>query len=243
MWKNQIASLFLGAVLSAALGMTGCASSNPSYGPDAPRDAGVVEDLSMLPVPDLTITMCQLRPQGGCPAGFKCTTHDAVTTLCDPDGTNNLGERCTQRESVDSCYAGGVCTLAAPMIGLCRAFCRTDSDCGTKSYCELPLGSMGIRVCTLPCNPFGTTAGCPSATSCYAYGREHTDCRSVGTVATGQPCLRPEECQPGNSCIGASGACRKLCRRGINTDCPNLQRCYDIINDDNTSWPTYGFCL
>lgn len=250
MWKNQIASLFLGAVLSGALGVTGCASSNPTYGmqgadggPDTTDDP---PDLSLPTVmPDLTITMCQLTPQLGCPAGYKCTTHDAVTTVCDPDGNTNRGERCTSRENVDTCFAGNVCTAAGPGVGICRAFCRTDSDCGGRSYCELPLGTMGQRVCSLPCNALGQTAGCPMATSCYAYGREHTDCRLTGQKAPGQPCARPEECQPGSACLGPAGGetCTVLCRRNTTADCPSGKVCANIQNSDTTFWATYGACL
>jgi hypothetical protein len=246
MWKDRIASLFLGAVLSGTLGFAGCASSNPSFGPEVPADAGVPEDLT-LPSQDLAVPMCQITPQGGCAPGFKCTSRDGVSTVCDPDGNTARGLICTRREGVDSCYAGNACVQTdasgSSGIGICRAFCRTDTECGNRSYCEIQLaGTTGYRVCTQFCNALG--AGCPSPLGCYVFEREHTDCRTAGTRGVGQPCFLSTDCQPGHACLGpaGAGACYRLCRFRTNGDCPNFQRCLDVENDDRTLWTSYGAC-
>lgn len=237
-WRAR-GSLLGGAVLVAVLGAGGCAGSNPTFGV---ADQGVDMTTDLTPAPaDLLVTMCQLVPQAGCPAGLKCTSHDAVTTVCDPNGTNNRGELCTTREGVDSCYAGFGCAAASTKIGICRAYCRTDANCGNRSYCELPLGTSGIYLCTEPCNPFG--AGCAAGLDCFAYDQEHTDCRIAGTKGEGQACARPEDCQKGMACLGPAGgeACRFLCLRA-SPSCPNLKSCYTIQGPRGT-WPTYGACL
>lgn len=246
MRKRSIVSLLLSLFFSLGAGaaLSGCADSNPTFGN---QDLSVVvdagADMSASPAPDLMAVMCQLVPQAGCPAGLKCTTRDAVTTLCDPNGNLNRGELCVRREGADDCYAGNACVANGNGTGMCRTFCRTDLDCGSRRYCELPLGTNGLVMCTQDCNALG--AGCPSGLGCYAYGREHTDCRAAGTKAEGQPCVRPEECQPGMACLGPAGgeSCRKLCLRGNNGNCRNGQLCYNVNNSDGTTWATYGVCL
>lgn len=217
----------------------GCAGSGTEYSPppgvDGGSDAAATSDLAMQ-------VMCQLVPQSGCLATQKCTSHDAATTLCDPNGSVNRGERCMTTDGVDNCYAGNACANQGNNIGLCRAWCRSDVDCGTRSYCELPLGTAGMRLCTQPCNVFG--AGCPSGLACYAYNTEHTDCRLPGTKAEGQACVRAEDCMAGMTCLGPAGgeSCRKLCPRTTGAGCSTGQSCYIINNGDGTQWATYGFC-
>lgn len=232
---SLIFNLFLGVA-----GLAGCANSNPSYSSDGRQTDGGA-DLSGTTA-DLAGVACQLVPQTGCVASQKCTTHDAVTTLCDPDGNVNRGERCTVQASVDTCYAGNACANAGGGIGLCRTFCRTDGDCGTRSYCELPLGTAGVRLCTQSCNALG--AGCPPGLACYPYDAEHTDCRLAGTALEGQPCSRPEDCQASMACLGPAGAerCRVLCQRGVSGGCQSPKVC-STVTYQGTPWPTYGVCL
>ena len=69
---------------------------------------------------------------------------------------------------------------------MCRAFCNTNADCGSRSFCELPLGTSGLMMCTQACNPVGIGAGCPPGMACYVFDSEHTDCRLPGTAYEGQ---------------------------------------------------------
>lgn len=218
----------------------GCAGSSTEYSPPPPTGDGG-SDAAM--TGDMTQVMCQLVPQSGCLATQKCTSHDAATTQCDPNGSVNRGERCMSMDGIDSCYAGNACIDQGNRIGICRAWCRTDGDCGTRSYCELPLGTAGLRVCSQPCNVFG--AGCPSGLACYAYNTEHTDCRLPGSKTEGMPCVRPEECMAGMACLGPAGneSCRKLCPRSTGGGCGVGQSCFIVTNSDGTQWPTYGVCL
>ncbi len=244
-------SMFMAVTALAGCGSSGTSNTTGSALLDGGVDLAEVPsgdlamsfaDLAAAPG-DMIVTGCQLVPQSGCTTSQKCTTHDAVTTLCDPNGSVNRGERCTTQNGIDSCYAAAACANAGGGIGLCRSFCRTDNDCGTRSFCELPLGTAGIRLCTQACNALG--AGCPTGLACYAYNKEHTDCRLVGSAAEGQACVRPEDCQAGLACLGPLGgeSCRKLCPRGNSATCAGTKICRDVTYSDGTVWPTYGVCL
>ena len=243
---TSVLALILGLSLSVSL--PACSSGSTDYTQPAPSDGGS-QDLAMTPVDlasaDQTPAMCQLVPQAGCAAGNKCSTHDLVTTLCDPDGSVDRGQRCMVQNMIDNCFAGNACTNAGNSIGICRTFCRTDNDCGTRSFCELALGTGGIRVCTQACNALGATAGCPTGLSCYAYNNEHTDCRLTGTTAEAQPCVRSEDCRPGMACLGPAGAerCRVLCQRSNGSGCSLGQTCTAVTYSGGAQWPTYGACL
>jgi len=239
-------ALLIGFFVSVGL-HEGCAGSATEYTPpptnsDGGTDAAAADLMTPM---DLRRTGCNLVPQNGCMPTEKCTTHDAATTLCDPNGIINRGERCMTQDGIDNCFAGNACTNQGNTIGMCRSFCRTDGDCGTRSYCEIPLGTAGIRVCTQPCNALGNTAGCPSGLACYAYFTEHTDCRLPGNKTEAALCARLEDCLPGMACLGPGGAerCRKLCDRTTGAGCSVGQTCYLVTNGDGSNWPTYGFCL
>lgn len=248
-----------------------CASAQPAGTPpgeedlESPPDLRVADDLEdprapsdlrpppdLAPSPDLLeppdlrpITGCSVVPQAGCPSGQKCTTRDAMTTICDPAGMSLRGQSCTVAAGVDSCSAGNVCIDEGGGLSQCRAFCRTSMDCGDpRSFCDFPLGApMAFRVCTQPCNAIYPGVGCSAGLACVAYGLERTDCQAPGPSDAGQPCSSIRDCKGGMACVGPAGAsvCRRICRRGDPSVCPALHLCVDV-QAGAFVWPTYGVC-
>jgi hypothetical protein len=230
-------------------------SAEPDLGAEGGPDLLMSQDLSAsdmrapddlrMPGPDLRpITGCTEAPQPpvlGCPAGMKCTTHDSMTTICDPNGTSLRGAPCTVTGVVDSCVAGSLCIDEGGSKSQCRAFCKTDAHCGANSYCDFTVGSF--KVCTQACNalPPGT-AGCQGGLGCVVYGREHTDCQNPGMSDAGQPCASVRDCKGGMACIGVGAAlCRRTCRKGMNGDCPAGNLCVPVASG-GYNWVTYGVC-
>lgn len=246
-WSSRGALCAL--VLLSLLG--GCASSVPSD-PNPPGNPRMVQDLGLMQLPtppdllgiDLKSNLppldfagsapCQVWPQGGCPAGLKCTTYDYSTTVCDNDGTAARGATCTQ--GPDSCRAGSMCYRdTGNGATQCRQFCTANQDCGAKNDCVIDLNAgRTMKVCTQPCDPLVATS-CASGLACYLYDAEHTDCVAAGQYALGAPCSSFfDECQAGLTCI--SGRCRKVCKRAGGT-CDAGQTCQPI-----DKWVTYGVC-
>lgn len=255
--RARIRAVLAAALLWASAALPACAPSAPGPVENLPPGPGFYQDLGSLPQPgpadlgsggtaDLApITGCQIPNQYGCPAGMKCTTHDAVTTICDPSGTTPRGEKCTRTAGVDSCVAGTACSDEGGGYSQCRQFCTGDGQCGTKSFCERALGTGGIKMCTEPCTALYPGAGCRGGLGCYAYEDQHTDCRSPGAAGEGQPCYYPQDCQPGMACLGpALGAtyCRRVCLRASGSGCRTGQICADV-NFNGRPWPDYGACF
>lgn len=237
------------AVLAAALGW-GCASSVPSD-PTPPGNPRMMVDLGVMPLPtppdllgiDLAsstprpdmagMTACTVWPQAGCPAGFKCTTQDYSSTVCDTDGQAARGATCTQ--APDSCKAGSLCFRdAGSGATQCRQFCSSSTDCGPRTDCLIDLNAgKTLKVCTQACDPLVMNS-CATGHACYLYEAEHSDCLGPGAKALGATCTYFDECQAGMTCI--NGRCRKVCKRA-SPACDTGQACAGI-----TTWTSFGAC-
>lgn len=210
-----------------------------------PNDLATPMDLSM-PADLKPITGCSLVPQGGCPAGQKCTTHDGTTTICDPNGMSMRGAACTTMGDVDSCLASNICIDEGMMQTQCRAFCNTDAQCGPNSYCDLVLGGGAtFKLCTQACTNAtypGTMGGCRAGLSCRIFGQERHDCGAAGGGGNGAACTSAFGCQAGLTCINSK--CRRVCKKGDNTACNGLASysCVGGITSGGYTWATYGVC-
>lgn len=213
------------------------ASSTPG-----PEDGGGV---IIPPGADLYGMTCAPSTQIGCPEGQKCTTRDTVSAACDPAGPVKRGALCAfQPGGADNCTAGTVCDDAGGGIRICRKFCTVDADCGTGSFCTLPLGRF--RACTEPCQPTSFN-GCAQGLSCYPdpYGRP--DCYPTGSGQYLSMCTASSDCLPRYACgkpqiQNFQVVCRGICRRGMASDCPGPQKCYDMLDPDGNTWSAYGVC-
>jgi hypothetical protein len=185
---------------------------------------------------------CSINLQN-CTGGEKCTTHDGVTTVCDPAGSAQRGQSCNlDSTGADNCTAGTVCTNEGNNLTQCRAFCQTDADCGAGSYCYFQLDSGSYSLCTQPCNAEPPAQqGCEAGLSCFAFYDEYTDCTSPGTGAPGDQCGSAFDCDTAETCIFSqgSGFCAQICQSV--GDCPNGFGCYNVNGPDGT-WPDYGYC-
>jgi hypothetical protein len=228
---------------------TGCASSVPSD-PSPSGNPWMSADMGRMPptvgghsTADMAgAPVCTTAPQSGCPDGFKCTSYDYATTTCDVAGQAARGTSCNQVP--DSCQAGLLCvdeSFGAGSPTQCRQFCAANSDCGTGSYCEIPLHG-GLALCTQACDPTAS-ATCEAGLGCYLYGAEHSDCVKAGSVAAGGKCASFSDCQPGLFCSvsGGSGHCYPVCRRANQGACGSGSTC-TIIRDNTYQWQTYGVC-
>ncbi len=194
--------------------------------------------------PDMAkITNCVLIPQSGCPAGNKCTTHDAASTLCDPSGTVPRGNTCATVAQVDNCVAGAFCTDEGGGIGQCRGFCNKDGDCGFQSYCDFTLGMpMKFHVCTQPCTATYPGSGCTTGLGCTVYGDEHTNCIVPGPVGETGACSKITDCKSGLACINiGTSQCLRVCKLMVD-NCPGITTCNPVTGPSGT-WMTYGVCF
>lgn len=215
-----------------------------------PADMRMTASQDLLTPPDLmAITGCSIVPQGGCPTGQKCTTHDAKTSICDPNGTVARAKSCTYMGDLDDCAAANICIVESMTVNQCRRFCKADGDCAnTRSFCDFDLDTMGggasiVKVCTEPCNAIYPGAGCGAGLACKVYGREHTDCQAAGSGGLNMPCGDALDCQGGLACIGPAGAtvCRKVCPKGNSTSCGSGNTCFNV-QSGTFVWPLYGVC-
>ena len=193
-----------------------------------------------LATPDLAkVTNCVIVPQSGCPAGLKCTTRDAKTTQCDPPGPDGRGQICTTTNDVDSCVTSTACIDEGMGKSQCRQFCRSDADCGARSYCMFNLDQAGnFKVCSQPCNAiYPGNAGCATGLGCCdgspscadGFICENMDCVPCGQAA-GQPCCgegSEDQCREGLLCNGQ--ACEACGDIGLqccaNDTCPEEGNC------------------
>lgn len=90
-----------------------------------------------------------------------------------------------------------LCEKAAECLGLCGA---------TLAKC----GSLGFCVCwpTGGCDP-GSVATCPAGMTCEKQGNY---CTPSSGKTTGAVCAQHQNCQPGELCDTATGACRTVCQ-------------------------------
>jgi hypothetical protein len=140
--------------------------------------------------------------------------------------------------------AGTVCDDAGGGIRICRKFCSADADCGSGSFCSVPLGRF--RVCTEPCVPTSVN-GCAQGLSCYPdpYGRP--DCYPTGSGGNFAMCTASSDCIPRYMCgkpqiQNFQVVCRNVCRRAVPSDCPSSQKCNDMLDPDGNTWTVYGVC-
>jgi hypothetical protein len=188
-------------------------------------------------------TNCDPLAQTGCATGQKCYVAVNGQFLCKSVGTKTLGQTCTSGVG-DDCIAGLHCASdGTPPV--CRAYCRTDSDCtqapaasgGTPEPTNVPrcfeaLNASTVKLCSLSCDPIGAGAGCPTGRACGFFqdgvGDEYTDCYAPGSVGDGQVCMSVSDCTQGETCAATgtmAAHCRKACRTagGVtnNGDCSN----------------------
>ena len=195
-----------------------------------------------LATPDMAkVINCVIVPQSGCPTGLKCTTRDAKTTQCDPPGPDGRGQICTTTNDVDSCVTGTACIDEGMGKSQCRQFCRSDADCGARSYCMFNLDQAGnFKVCSQPCNAiYPGNAGCATGLGCYVNASERTDCKAPGTAGDNQPCTKSADCKPGMACYGPLGSsvCHRICQKGNPAVCAGSDDCFAL-----PGFVSYGLC-
>jgi len=168
---------------------------------------------------------CDPVDNTGCVPGERCWWNGSATE-CIPDGAGSAGDRCSFS---DECAAEHECTRE----GLCREYCRSDSDCAS-GQCAFELSGSPYGLCSRSCDPL-THAPCDGGLRCVVFAtprvREVTDCRSVGLRSPGRTCTRSEDCQAGYACVGT---CERVCRLG--TSC-STGPCRSV-----SGWTTYGVC-
>jgi hypothetical protein len=151
---------------------------------------------------------CNLVSNCGCGAGTACSVASLsgsnAVFACTTPGRVSAGSLCNAESD---CIAGHGCVGAAPGA-TCRAYCETDTDCGSSGWCEAVTISIdeqlvevpGDRVCFEACS---TAADC--ATGCCSPARSgHTVCAAASFCA---------ECKLDTDCM--SGCCRAgACKSG-----------------------------
>jgi hypothetical protein len=190
----------------------GCRRPRPQCAPcETARQCGD-DPVTGLPHPCVALdqgNVCALESsQRECPAGQMrhddgyCLPPSCTAPLaCSSDADCPLGRHCSQR---------------AGETGLCLAFCRDDSECPNRGWCDRLTGS---------CHDACTADSCPSNHRCHDDGRcgppcgADTDC-DEGFSCRDDRCRLPgcssdADCPPrfGIYCDVGSRACREGCLR------------------------------
>lgn len=140
-------------------------------------------------------------------------------------GTLECNEPC---EFLDDCPRATVC-VGTPSS--CRALCRLGDDCPNGTRCREMAGRDDVGFCPEACSLFGERDHCPAGSGCYLVGERQECVPTAGPgLSEGQPCLSPEECQPGLICQDAQDLrCLRPCRTDGQAPCPNDGECTALI--------------
>jgi len=157
---------------------------------------------------------------------------------CADDGTCPNGILCENGECVCPETCGGSCTDTTSdpnNCGACGITCALTTLPGTQT------SACANSTCTNSCTLFGSSAQCPSGSSCGISVQNdewQTACYVTGTVGLGQPCSHGTDCAAGSQCLEQSGVswCYQLC--DDNNPCPSSGVCNTNGNIPNGG----GYC-
>lgn len=176
------------------------------------------------PTPDAAAgPPCNPISQTGCAVGEKCAFilddpgAGAGHVGCVPDGTQGLGEACTDATVAgesDDCTIGSDCYR-----GVCHEICATVIGCieGTCTSFQDGNGNpIPIEICLPSCDLLlQDCAG--DGEGCYLAGEPV--CVGAGTAGIGEPCAAANGCEPGMVCVGSDMGgffCRSFCGPWMN---------------------------
>ena len=238
--------------VACLLGLWACSEDDMGNNNNARLDAHIRLDAQVDAQPgvdaSLTCDAPDLIDQFLCGAGRKCTLTNGTSTVGCADAGGTPGYSSCTPTFPDDCEVGTLCSDAAGSYQ-CLPFCDQPGTfceggrCGDVAVASS--GGVSIYLCepTDSCNPVPTDPAlseCGAGEACYiaAVGDGLTFCETEGTSPVGEPCVDDFSCEQGYSCFGPSGdgVCRKVCRAGVNADCPGTQTC-GPLND------TYGICF
>lgn len=168
---------------------------------------------------------------------------------CQEAGDAAIGEVCerpTGEPGIDTCDVGGYCAFWSSNGGerTCHAFCDDTNPCTEAGYDCFLMGTSGgpVGVCALQCTALGDECDGLTGSSCKYWSNPGVDgmfmCAPDGAGALGDPCLQPQECGAGSTCILANGAstCRGICDTSNDT-CAASSKCQALPGTDPG-----GFC-
>lgn len=218
-------------VALAACGRLGFGDVESSGDGGTNVDMGVC--MAMLP--------CEVIAQTGCCGGDQCHL-DIVTARhsCEPPGIARENDHCMD---ANDCEPGTGCAEDKNYLA-CHRFCANDADCtnGPGSRCAYSAGASMMRMCSQGCDPI-VDIGCASDGGCRIFASTVgfiTECQFAGTRTQGQFCTAEGECDGGYSCV--ANTCRKICRVGVDSDCPNQFTCGPNDPPAFIAGTQYGTC-
>jgi hypothetical protein len=184
-------------------------------------------------------------------------------------GQTNFGATQTDNcQPGQLCVTQDTCSTS----GECYQFCRTSADCSGGASCSRDAGGgySFCDVPPFGCDPVVNAAtnnsGCSGGqfVGCYLSASSNNtlcDCQFTTSGSSGaihSACTRSRDCFAGLICIDPTGrnnkTCKKVCRLpgdgGVDLtrkdagegECTDLSLCSQILLEDGTTNPTYGFC-
>jgi hypothetical protein len=199
------------------------------------------------------ISLCNLAaPSCPDPAAPKCTIVDTpagyVASCVAETGAKAVGAACQRRDlGYDDCTNGALCStvaLAADAVSemVCRKLCITPAECPAPDRCyRFSLGQPEVYgMCVPACQPLDSDCG--AGRHCIFVLDAARDvfgmCDTHGTLAEGEPCSTPQDCDRGMACVTDRG-CRVYCDAAHPCAAPG-RTCTDL---GFAAFPGLGVCL
>ncbi len=164
-----------------------------------------------------------------CEAGDGCYNFPDGKVRCGPAGAAGVAEPCSYGAE---CKAGMECMGRVGSGIACMEFCDiANPSCADDGVCFTTMPGVPALCFPLTCDPIAQSCE-EGSDGCYFNSDQFLECMPAGKKTFGATCSKPNDCEPGLSCMtGAGGAnlCFQLCDTRKTNTCPSGLSCASLI--------------